>query len=168
MHSNLCDVVVVWVFSSGFCSNWTSRTDHGNLHWSRNYLIVEGIQSHRPIALYIVYVYQMYAEASKSYCIEFPLQLNATTNWSTSDTIPGRSHQIKIYGQISYYCVRTNSRGIWKQKYLIFTGYEIVFEIISGEYWCFSEARRRFTFMNVHASFPPIVPHITGFGFPTI
>lgn len=153
MYSNLCDVVVVWVLSSGFCSNWTSRTDHGNLHWSRNDLIVEGIQSHCPIALYIVYVYQMYAEARRSYRIEFPLYLmllNSIIGVRLTQYLASCSHQIKMVRLLLRAYQQIGGSGNMlsnpppPQK---FTGYEIAFEIISGEYWCFSEARRRFTFM---------------------
>ena len=123
MYSNLCDVVVVRVLSSGFCSNWTSRTDHGNLHWSRNDLIVEGIQSHCPIALYIVYVYHMYAEASKSYRIEFPLYLmllNSIIGVRLTQYL-AVAIKLKLSGN---YCVRTNSWGVrWSSRKPFQTGW---------------------------------------------
>ena len=37
--SYLCNVVEVRYLSSRFCSNWTSRANHSNFAWTRNYLV---------------------------------------------------------------------------------------------------------------------------------
>ena len=82
----------------------------------------------------------MYAEASKSYRIEFPLYLmllNSIIGVRLTQYLASCSHQIKMVRLLLRAYQQIGGSGNMlsnpppPQK---FTGYEIAFEIISGEY----------------------------------